>query len=641
MMRKFYIFLGLQLFLVFLLNSQNPWNVATIKAELTKDANAVIRQNDYTFEVLSLSESAIKTHLVVTLYNKKGEAQFSNFQQFYGRYSKIKKIEGHIYNAKGDKVASLKKDQIYDMSTSEEAYEVSDVRTKIIVFENGKYEFPYTIEYICQTERTSGMFYPEWAPIETANVGVESTRFSVITPDNFTLRFKEFHIQHTMVENKNDKQKIYKWQLENSPPIEFEAYMPERELPYVCTAPTEFKVENFTGNASTWQGLGQFSYQMNQDRIALSADLQQKIKALVQNESDTLKRIQILYEWMQKRTRYISVQLGIGGWQTKPASEVEKKGIGDCKALSNFTVAVLNAAGIKANMALIKAGKNDLDLLEDFPNLDFNHMIVCVPRAKDSLWLECTSQTNAFAYLGSFTGNRKALLLTERGGYLVPTTHYNTSDNAQIQKVVLDITANGDAIANIKTVYKGIRSERVSAQIHQRDQLGQQKAIISNLEIPDFVLNKFSYQEQKSRIPEVVETLELKINKLCVMKSAAQFIKPNLFLTGFSKPETISERKFDFYLNPNYYDVKLLDTIVFKFPYTLDIENLPPLAESQTIFGTYSSKFLLQGNQILYCRHLEIAGGSFPKSEYSNWIAFLKFINKQDRSVAIVKMKTN
>jgi Domain of Unknown Function with PDB structure (DUF3857)/Transglutaminase-like superfamily len=601
----------------------------------------VIRLSEYTFEILSLSEVSKKKHLIVTLFNKKGEAEFSNFQEFYGRYIKIKKIEGNVYSASGEKLASLKKDQIYDMTTSEEAYEVSDVRTKIMVFESGKYAFPYTIEFICATETKMGMFYPEWSPITGSDIGIEQSNFSVIVPKAMPLRYKEFHITHQSELDESGKMMIYKWQLENKAPIRFESYMPENQLPYVYTAPTEFKVEDFSGNASTWKSIGQFNYQLNQNRAELSLDLQQKIKTLVQNESDTLKRIQLLYEWMQKRTRYISVQLGIGGWQTLPASEVEKKGVGDCKALSNFTVAVLKAAGIKAYMALVNAGKNDLDMLEDFPNLRFNHMIVCVPRQNDSLWLECTSQTNAMGYQGSFTGNRKALLLTENGGYLVSTTAYTAKDNWQKRKVVISIHVNGDAMVSMKTVCSGIRSERLAAQLNQLDQLEQQKAIVANLDIPDFVLNTFNYQINKSRVPEIKENLELKINKLCLMKAPSQFLKPNLFLTIFSRPDASDERKYDFYLNPNVYTINFSDTIVYQFPSAITVESLPPEAVSKTIFGTYTSKYVAENDKVIYYRQIMIKGGSFPKSEFVNWTNFLKFITKKDRTMAIVKPKSN
>src|SRR6185312_13501516 len=140
-------------------------------------------------------------------------------------------------------------------------------------------------------------------------------------------------------------------------------------------------------------------------------------------------KARFLYNYLQKNVRYVSVQLGIGGYKPFPASFVDEKKYGDCKALSNYMLTLLKTVGIPSYCAVINAGTNAEPADPDFVNDPFNHIILCVPFKNDTTWLECTSATSPFGKLGSFTENRKALLVTEDGGKLVNTPRSTMQDN--------------------------------------------------------------------------------------------------------------------------------------------------------------------------------------------------------------------
>lgn len=73
---------------------------------------------------------------------------------------------------------------------------------------------------------------------------------------------------------------------------------------------------------------------------------------------------------MQNKTRYVLISMGIGGWKPMPASEVSKKGYGDCKALTNYMRTLLTAKeGIPSYYAIIYNDDSVINFDKDFPKL--------------------------------------------------------------------------------------------------------------------------------------------------------------------------------------------------------------------------------------------------------------------------------
>ena len=400
----------------------NIYSALTIPPSLLKEAHAVVRLHNVSFIVKDIGNAIEKEHTIVTILNEQSKGY--NEQYFwYDKISEIDDIEAAVYNGKGKLVRKMKRKDIDDVKPYTE--DISDSRLKRLNFPHLPY--PYTIEYTVTTHHKGLLHYPEWSPQEDNRTAIQSSTFDVTLPTEMAaLRYKSMNGAGKPNEGKSETGNRYIWTMQNISAFAREPYTPSHlALPQVMIAPSEFKVEGFTGNMDSWQSFGAFLGKLDVGRMELSAEKKAFLKELIANCSDETCKVERIYNHLQSTTRYFSIQLGIGGWQPIAATDIERRKYGDCKALSNYMVAMLAAVGINGRYVIIKAGENNKTQFEDFPNAHFNHAIACVPMKNDTIWLECTSQTESCGFMSNFTNDRMALLVTPEGGKITHTPRYD------------------------------------------------------------------------------------------------------------------------------------------------------------------------------------------------------------------------
>ena len=627
--------------LFFLFNSpvcagEGEYAVSKIPAALFKNSDLVIRLEEEFVEIQSLEKLVYKHHYVITVLNEEG-AKYAGLVEWYDKFLDIKSIDGVLYDANGNKLKTLKGKDIEDFSGSSSDL-ADDNRYKKHNFYYKVY--PYTIEYSIETVKKETMFFPSWRPVWNENISVEKSNFSIKVPKDYLLRYREFNYPSTVSMKDEGDKKIYSWQLLNFVAIKKEYAAPTwtKITPTVLLAPSKFMIEDYSGDMTDWKELGKFQNALNKGRDILPAAVKQKVGELIKNSTSLEEKTKILYNFLQSTTHYISIQLGIGGWRPFEASSVASKAYGDCKALSNYMSALLKEAGIKSYYTLIMAGDNEADIITDFPSLHFNHAILCVPDQKDTIWLECTSQTRAAGYMGSFTGNRHALLITEDGGKVVTTPVYRIKDNLQIRniKAVLD----EDATLRVKSnsSYKGMHQDDLQMMINGLSKDKVKESLHEQLDFATYNINDFKYIEIKSALPAIEESLDITVNNYATITGKRLFIVPNIMTRTKRKLSADVERKYDIQLGFEYKDI---DTVEIELPKGYFPEAVPQDVSIVSKFGKYNSSVKLTGDKITYYRSYEHNSGRFPAKDYTELVKFYETIYKADRNkVVLVKNET-
>ena len=614
--------------------SAQSYNVGLIPDSLKKDARAVVRDYEYILEIKSPGKAFTKRHAVYTIFKESGE-EWADYVGGYDKFKSINSVAGTLYDATGKEMKRVKKKDLEDHSYVAEGSLMDDVRYKAYSFYCRLY--PYTVDYQEDGEINGLLHFDEWQTLVSSGVSTQHSKYVIIAPADYQVRYKPVNCNLQPVITSSGNKKIYTWEVSNlsARPLEIAGPAWAEIAPRILMAPSDFELDGYSGNMTSWENFGKFINQLRAGRDVLPDDIKRKVHELTDNLKDPRQKVYALYDYMQKNTRYINVSLGIGGWQPFPAVYVATKRYGDCKALSNYMVALLKEAGITGKYVVIYCGDDAPDLEGDFPSLQGNHAITCVPLGKDTIWLECTSQTVSPDFMGSFTGSRKAILFDDDGGHIVTTPAYSATNNIQCRKVNASISEEGNLDAEVNTIYTGIKQEHPHNLMDEYSAEEREKSLNSRFDLPTYKVDKNHYEEQKGTIPVVKEYLHVVCQNYGSVSGRRLFINPDIFDRSRYRLPADSVRHYDFVDDEAFTDI---DSITLKIPAGYQPEAVPADLHIDSKFGKYSASVKVSTDRIVYYRRYEESVSRFPPADYPGLVKFYEQLYRADHNrIVLVK----
>ena len=419
-----------------------PKEVPTIYSLLSEDQR------------IEISDSYEVTHKIerrFTIFSPDGLSHaFTSV--FYDKLNKIERVEIEITDpVSGKTIQKAKTKDMTDAAIYSTSSIFDDNRHKYFEVKSSK--FPVQVTINIETKSSSNFQLSDWIPVHRYNQKVMKSTLTVVYPEQIGLRYKEVNLLGERSEKTVDNRVEMIW-TEKDLPVQTPDLKKEDDHKLLL-APIGFAMGDYVGKMEDWSGLAAWQFRLNKERKALPEDFQAKLVAMVANASSEYEKIQILYDYLQKNYRYVSIQLGIGGWQSMPAADVVNYAYGDCKGLTNLMQAMLKSVGISSNYTLVQAGKDAEDIEIDLPSNQFNHVILQVPMkdGQSPIWLECTSSSLPAGFLGDFTKDRHVLVIDGEGGYLTKTPSYNSLDWNTIHsknEVKIDQEGNASIATKIK-----------------------------------------------------------------------------------------------------------------------------------------------------------------------------------------------
>jgi transglutaminase-like putative cysteine protease len=622
------------LFFTSLLSAQKPeYSSLLIPDSLKQNANAVVRLNQIDIDISSQRKMNVKKERVVTVLNEKGQNAIDAYEN-YDKRRNVVSIQATVFDAFGNEIKKIKRKDFKDQSSVDGGTLFSDGR--ILYLDYTAIQYPYTIVYESELETSTTAFVPQWFPLTDYLLSVEKSVLNVKYPDNLGFRKMEFNFSNFKINKTVDTSTQLSYTASNILAQKYEDYSPNisKIFPKVMLGLEFFNLEGVDGNAKNWKEFGKWwSDKILTGTEELSEETKVKMKTLVGDENDPIEKAKIIYKYVQEKSRYVAIMEGIGGWKPMFVKDVDRLGYGDCKALSNYTKALLNAVDVPSYYTKLYGSSDKQNIESDFVSQQGNHIILTVPNGDNYVFLECTSQDNPFGYQANFTDDRDVLIIKPDGGEIIRTKNYENKDNTQISKGNYSLSEDGKFSGTISMVSVGSQYGKkyhlettppTERETYYKDYWDN----ISNLKI-----NKTTFSNDKEKV-SFAENMEISADNFGKISNGKMIFVVNAYNQYTGSVKRIRNRKNPFEIQRGYYDT---DEISISLPAGFLIESTPQNFELNTKYGEYKTEIIKKDNSnLIYKRSIFIKKGLYKNTEYDEYRLFMEQISKNDNAKIIL-----
>jgi len=484
------------------------------------------------------------------------------------------------------------------------------------------------------------------------SVPIRESRFSVTLPAGWS--YKVFWINHPETPPVEATAGLARWTLNDLKPVKLERNMPPwRGIAgrmVISLQPPDGK----QGGFQSWKDVGDWYLGLTNGRRDASADIRQKVQDLTRNQSTQLAKMQALAEFAQKDIRYVAIELGVGGVQPHPATEVFTHRYGDCKDKVTLLSSMLKEIGVESHYVIINTERGAV-VPTTPPNMRFNHAIVAiqVPAGMDTatlpavlnhktlgkiLFFDPTSELIPFGLLPGGLQANTAMLVTPAGGELVTLPQIASSLNGVQRTAKLTLDEKGGLRGDVRETWMGDAAAGQRWNLRNAtqdvDQIKPVEAMLTH-SLSTFGIEKASVLNLQDITKPLVWNYTLLVDRYAKHAGDLLLVRPRVFGSLSSGLMESKEAR----VHPVEFEAPLRHTDVFEItlPAGYALEELPPPVSTDIGFVSYRSSSELKGNLLRYTRTLEIKELSLPVAKAAELRQFFRTIENDERMSAVLK----
>jgi transglutaminase-like putative cysteine protease len=295
------------------------------------------------------------------------------------------------------------------------------------------------------------------------------SRYVLDVPASVTPRLEERHVDVKRVEEQAGGRHYYVWAKQQVTPVKGEIFAPDSVIPRMSigvAAPIK------------WGDIGRWYGGLAADRYTLSPRTTAIVDSIARLQHSADDTLQALHTWIARDIRYVSVALGLGGYQPRFPDSTVASGFGDCKDKATLFIAAAKHVGLTAYPVLLNSsGAADSTM----PSVgEFDHAIAALPNKGGGYkYLDLT--TNEYpagtvppSYQGGFG------LVVFPDGKSEPITFPKDRPGETITRFEGTVGADGSLSGRLELTFRGSAGSFLRAGLREAPDSGQ-RAQLSKL----------------------------------------------------------------------------------------------------------------------------------------------------------------
>lgn len=433
---------------------------------------------------------------------------------------------------------------------------------------------------------------------------------------------------------------IYTWTAHDVPKLKFELFAADSN---------GIVASIMIGAPTTWSSIAQWYAGYAKDRYAASPRLTQEIRELVRGaktRDDSIGRVQ---HWVAHDIRYVSLALGIGGYQPRLPDSVLATKFGDCKDKTTLFITALGTIGVTAYPVLLNSFGHTERMLPSYRQ--FNHVIAAVKRPGGQAGYQFTDLTQSLSAYGEplsmFGGDFGVVVLPDGRGEEVTFPRDNAADNVDSTMVTGALDTAGIFRGRYEEHVRGRLVPRVRSMFETPPD-SEQRAGIANAIARRYFEEAagdslVAFDGKDFSAPPVVRVTITRARAATTSGGTMILMLPPDGSAEFRRlAEQLQKepaRKYPIDATKVFGQQTSITELRMTLPEGWTTA-LPPSVDANSVFGHYSTTYAQTGRELRITRRVSGTEGVYPPARVTDLIAWLQAIARDDVKFVVLTRGT-